>query len=548
MMKATAQKYDRSLELNLESMELSEIMEKLGTGKCPAWQTEAYLGHVMDTTCEENLLKLLSQQENVTVLMDNSAFLVRHTRKLLEIIFSNSQSDFSGLLSLIRKVFDDMSLEELSELHQTFHGNYGLENLLRSDSWDEKFVLTLNKFSLGAENEKSTNKDILMLSLEDGPGFLDSLLCRAATDGGKVKTCAEILMAVSSLCKIKVPTEGSFILANKILQMLFDRNHMDENRRKNVFNLLLILGATEPEFCLQVIPRISGHIFSQIRIEGVTNETLAYTDLISDMIKMDQILTQLNKELEFGLGVPFALELNAMSNLFAPSDCQLKFKELAIDILRPLIASHQELTNILRPDNLCYFEPSRDKCESLRQKLSRTCSTNMKNGEDDGSVSEVSGSDQDYGQMIGLVPTLMPAEWGPVCKTDLDPHILIQTVTQLILLQELDSPVKYRVLRSLCSELPASWTNFHQMIRYETFVSIQEKMKYFYLRMLHVITHDDLKQLLWSSIFANLSKLLQDLDNDKIKESLELLLALDHQKENVLTAIELIMNARNKSS
>ena len=66
--------------------------------------------------------------------------------------------------------------------------------------------------------------------------------------------------------------------------------------------------------------------------------------------------------------------------------------------------------------------------------------------------------------------------------------------------------------------------------------------------MLHVITHDDLKQLLWSSIFSNLSKLLQDLDNDKIKESLELLLSLDHQKENVLTAIELIMNARNKSS
>ena len=203
MMKATAQKYDRSLELNLESMELSEIMEKLGTGKCPAWQTEAYLGHVMDTTCEDNLLKLLSQQENVTVFLDNSAFLVRHTRKLLEIIFSNSQSDFSGLLSLIRKVFDDMSLEELSELHQTFHGNYGLENLLRSASWDEKFVLTLNKFSLGAENEKSTNKEILMLSLEDGPKFLDSLLSRAATDGGKVKTCAQILLAVSSLCKIK---------------------------------------------------------------------------------------------------------------------------------------------------------------------------------------------------------------------------------------------------------------------------------------------------------------------------------------------------------
>ena len=69
----------------------------------------------------------------------------------------------------------------------------------------------------------------------------------------------------------------------------------------------------------------------------------------------------------------------------------------------------------------------------------------------------------------------------------------------------------------------------------------------FNLRMLLVITHEDLQQLLWSSIFANLSRLLQDLDNDKIKETLELLLSLDHRQENVLTAIELIMNARNKA-
>ena len=69
----------------------------------------------------------------------------------------------------------------------------------------------------------------------------------------------------------------------------------------------------------------------------------------------------------------------------------------------------------------------------------------------------------------------------------------------------------------------------------------------FNLRMLLVITHDDLQQLLWSSISANLSRLLQDLDNDKIKETLELLLSLDHKQENVLTAIELIMNARNRA-
>ena len=66
--------------------------------------------------------------------------------------------------------------------------------------------------------------------------------------------------------------------------------------------------------------------------------------------------------------------------------------------------------------------------------------------------------------------------------------------------------------------------------------------------MLLVITHEDLQQLLWSSIFVNLSRLLQALDNDKIKETLELLLSLDHKKENVLTAIELIMNARNKTA
>ena len=66
--------------------------------------------------------------------------------------------------------------------------------------------------------------------------------------------------------------------------------------------------------------------------------------------------------------------------------------------------------------------------------------------------------------------------------------------------------------------------------------------------MLHVTGHEDLKQLLWSSIFASLSKLLQDFDKDNIKKVLEQFLSLDHDKENVLVAIELIMNARNKSS
>ena len=463
ILKATAQKYDRSLELNLESMELSEIMKGLGAGKCQAWQTEAYLGHVM-TIEEKVLLDLLTVEEHLRVLIDNSVYLVQHTRKLLEVLFSNSESVSPGLQSLIRKVFDDMSSDELSELHQTFHSNYGLESLLRSSSWDEEFVVALNKFNLGSE-EKSTNKEILKLSLEDGPGFIDSLLSRAVTDGGKVRTCAQILLSVASLCKIQVPTDGSFILVNKILQMLFDPDHMDENRRKNVFNLLLILGASEPGFSLQVIPRISRHVFSKIRTEGITNEILSYTNLIFDMLKMDPILAQLNKELKCGLGVTFALELNAVSVLFAPSDYQLKFKELAIDILQPLIASHQELKNILRPDNLYYFEPSRDKlAKSLRQKINQTCAKSLRNDEGD-AVLEVGGSDQDYGLMIGLVPTLMPTEWRPVCKTDLAPEILIQTVTELILLRELDSSVCYRVLRSLCSELPTSWTNVHQMIR-----------------------------------------------------------------------------------
>ena len=77
----------------------------------------------------------------------------------------------------------------------------------------------------------------------------------------------------------------------------------------------------------------------------------------------------------------------------------------------------------------------------------------------------VSGSDQEYGQMIGLVSTLTSAEWRPVFKSDLGPGLMMQTVPELILLQELDSQVSYRVLRSLCSELPTSWTNIHQMIR-----------------------------------------------------------------------------------
>ena len=181
------------------------------------------------------------------------------------------------------------------------------------------------------------------------------------------------------------------------------------------------------------------------------------------MLKLDQFLVKLNRDLKFELGVPFAMELNAVSRHFAPSDCELKFKELAIDILRPLCASHQEMKNILRRDNLHYFQPSPDNCVSLRQKISQTYSKSL--NEKDAAL-ELGGSDQDYGQMIGFVSTLMPGEWRPVCKSDPAPDTMILPVTQeLILLQELDSQVSYRVLRSLCSELPASWTNMQQMIR-----------------------------------------------------------------------------------
>ena len=65
-------------------------------------------------------------------------------------------------------------------------------------------------------------------------------------------------------------------------------------------------------------------------------------------------------------------------------------------------------------------------------------------------------------------------------------------------------------------------------------------------RLTHVLVQEDLKELLWSSIFANLSKSLQDGDENIIKEVLELFMSLDENQENVITATELILKVRNK--
>ena len=430
-------------------------MENLRTGVTPDWQTEAYLGHLIN---EGDICAALTRTENLSVLMDKSSFLVKHTRNLLNSLYMNSESVPPALLSLIRKVLDEMSFEEAFEIHQTFHCDYGLVNSLRSSSWDEQFVLALNKFSLSAD-DKSTNKEILILSVEDGSGFIDNVLANAADDGGKVRTCAQILLVVSHLCKER-EKDGSFILVQKILRILLDEEQIDEIRRQNIFNLLLTLGNSEPDFCLQVISRVVSYIFSEISNEGITFKILSYTNLFLDVLKIDIVRTMLSKEFKSKLGVPFALELNVVSAISLPTDNQLKFKEHAIDILKRTFASHEELTNILSEDNLNYFKKGSDISVSLRQKINQ----NYFKSVTEEVVLDVSHSDQESGQLMELVPTLMPVEWRLVCRSDLGPR-LIPTITELLFYLDIDSHVCYRVLRSLCSELQNSWTMLIQLIR-----------------------------------------------------------------------------------
>jgi len=313
-------------------------------------------------------------------------------------------------------------------------------------------------------------------------------------------------------------------LSKKILRILLDEDQIDEIRRQNIFNLLLTLGNSEPDFCLQVISRVVSYIFSEISNEGITFKILSYTNLFLDVLKIDIVRTMLSKEFKSKLGVPFALELNVVSAISLPTDNQLKFKEHAIDILKRTFASHEELTNILSEDNLNYFKKGSDISVSLRQKINQ----NYFKSVTEEVVLDVSHSDQESGQLMELVPALMPVEWRLVCRSDLGPR-LIPIITELLFYLDIDSHVCYRVLRSLCSELKNSWTMLIQLIR-----------------LTHVLAQEDLKELLWSSIFANLSKSLQDGDENIIKEVLELFMSLDENQENVITATELILKVRNK--
>ena len=540
MLAATARKYDRRLELDMDNLDTAEIFAKLEDASCAEWQLEAYINHVMK---DEHCGDILADEARVLSLHSHAARLKPHIHTLLNRLYmsDSSTTSTSCLQHLIWKVLDVMTLEDLSNLVQTFHTNYGLRSLLRSNSWDEKLITTLNKYSPGG-SDTATTRDLLLLALEDGAALLDQLLGRAAEDSGKVRTCAEAALEVRPLCRLGSPdTEDTvLVVVQKMVDMLESLHDVTgEDKRQNIFTFLLSLGQTEPAVCVQAALRIIERVLSEFD-ECISQKTLSCVQLILDMIKTENIYASMNTEVRISLGVSVSVMLNSLSSILLTSERQLKFKETALEIVRAIVDQHGNLVDILNNDNSSYFKPAAENSTPGQRVHQHYFSAA---GEQcDRAPAPASG------HLLGLAPALLPAEWRLVVRAPGGEAAAAQLLEVGLGLGLWDHDLGYRVLRSVCSELPASWQNLKLFVRcVRDYLQFFDPYQRYTFRLLSAITVEDQKQLIWSSIWSNLVKILEDEDSDMIREVIELLMCIEKDEDNVSTAFEMIKKAMTNS-
>ena len=542
MLAATARKYDRRLELDMDNLDTAEIFAKLEDSSCAEWQLEAYINHVMK---DEHCGDILADEARVRSLSSHAARLKPHIHTLLDRLYNSDSSTTSTscLQHLICKVLDVMTLEDLSNLVQTFHSNYGLRSLLRSNSWDEKLITTLNKYSLGG-SDTATTRDLLLLALEDGATLLDQLLGRAAEDSGKVRTCAEAALVARPLCRLGSPdTEDTLVVVQKVVDMLDGLHDVTgEDKRQNIFTFLLSLGQTEPAVCVQAALRIIERVLSEFD-ECISQKTLSCVQLILDMIKTENIYASMNTEVRISLGVSVSVMLNSLSSILLTSERQLKFKETALEIVRAIVDQHGNLVDILNNDNSSYFKPAAEN-STPGQRVHQQYFSAAAAEQCDRAPATAPAS----GHLLGLAPALLPAEWRLVVRAPGGEAAAAQLLEVALGFGLWDHDLGYRVLRSVCSELPASWQNLKLFVRcvrdYRQFFDPYQRYTF---RLLSFITVEDQKQLIWSSILSNLVKILEDEDSVMIREVIELLMCIEKDEDNVGTAFEMIKKAMSNS-
>ena len=79
-MAATARRFSRSLELNMEEMELGQVVERIAVVETPDWQRQAYLQHLMS---DENFEQVLANEDFVTKLGKHVKYLTEHCQKIM---------------------------------------------------------------------------------------------------------------------------------------------------------------------------------------------------------------------------------------------------------------------------------------------------------------------------------------------------------------------------------------------------------------------------------------------------------------------------------
>merc|ERR1719471_247710 len=134
ILSSTARKYERSVELDLDNSSLEDIFSKLGSDDTQDWQSEAIIDHVM---MEEYVENVLSNPKFVSVLLKIPQKMKNHFSRIMSF---NQECSHPLVIQLSRAILNQMSEEQLSTVFQTFHQEFGLNNILRSESWEERFV------------------------------------------------------------------------------------------------------------------------------------------------------------------------------------------------------------------------------------------------------------------------------------------------------------------------------------------------------------------------------------------------------------------------
>ena len=526
MMLATAKRYDRSQELDMENMELGEVIEKLDED-LPDWKTESYINHLFNT----DSAAILCEEKYVKILSNNLTFLKPHIPSILDYYFHTCQAE--QLKALIFKIFVSMKYEEVVNMFQTYHSMYGIQNKMKSTNWDERFIVALNKFSLGSEDEE-TNKELLLLAIEDGKLFLKNVISRAIESSGKVKTCSKLLLFVFPLCKSYEKSgiaDSDFILVDMIMNVVFETTAEKENERQNLFSLILSIGQSQecqPNVCSQTSVRLLQQIFTEFN-GTIREDILSKTTFLQTMLKDVKLFSQFDSSLIRKIGVSFSFVINYISTVDIPDDLILQMKTVLLDII-PLVLTSSQMKQLLNSDNLSYFSET-IQTNSVKEIIRK----NYFKADNDALARIEHDKETISAELLNSLPSLTEKEWRILCKSGKMSSEIIPIIIELLIIDKLDKQTVYQIVRSLCAELPVSWQNLTQLVT-----------------LFNFITSEELVQLVWSAVMNNMAKLLEaekDEVDSKMRNILEMFLCLpENHKNNILLAMDLMKKFKSREA